>query len=85
MQRPDDVKIKLCADHPTRASDGTLGYTMTPIGFSLYQLSEWWDMSYEQVIAKIASAAHMEEERFIVDGWYVKPHRRIVPCEADYV
>ena len=85
MKRPDDLKIKLCNDEPSRVHGEGLIYMLSPTGSALSTLRAMWDMSYEQVIAKIANEAVLEEERFILDGRYVKPHRRIVPCEADYV
>jgi hypothetical protein len=84
MKRPNDLTIKLSSDQPRYVSDGSVCYTMTPVGHALYILGDMWEMSLEEVVAKIASAAITEEERFIVDGKYVKPHRRVVPTAADY-
>lgn len=84
MKRPDDLTIKLSSDQPRYASNGRVGYAMTPVGHMLYILGDMWEMSLEEVVEKIASAAVMEEERFIVDGKYVKPHRRVVPTAADH-
>jgi len=84
MKRPEDLKIKLHLDEPHYDRDSGVGYIMTNVGHSLYVLSEMWDMSQEEVVEKIAGAAVVEEERFVVDGEYVKPHRRVVPTAADY-
>jgi hypothetical protein len=84
MKYPEDLKIKLCNDKPSRISDGSIAYMLTPVGSSLSTLAAMWDMSYEQIIEKIAYEAAVNEERFIVDGKYVKPHRRMVPSETDY-
>lgn len=83
MKRPEDLKIKLYRDKPHYDPDSGVGYIMTTVGYSLYLLSEMWDMSQEEVVDKIANAAAAEEERFVVDGEYVKPHRRMVPCYAE--
>lgn len=84
MRYPEDLTIKLCNDEPSPLYGGGSAYMMTRTGSYLSTLTQMWDMTYEQVIEKVALEACMEEERFIVDGEYVKPHRRVVFTEADY-
>lgn len=79
MKRPDDLVIKLYCEQPTPIYGSDPAYMMTTTGAYLHTLAEMWDMTYEQVIEKVALEAVWKEERFIVDGEYVKPHRRVPP------
>lgn len=86
MKRPDDLLIKLHHDHPDYDEESGIGYIQTHTGTDLWKLTQMWNMSSEDVVAKLLNDAVLVEEEWVIDGEYVPPHARVnrlSPDESD--